>query len=102
LPQQRKLSKELKEEAQKLISLQVNKKLLRDHLARKSGKTVMLKDISNIAAAVTSNDTRNDIDESIKLLKHNYGRHYYILHCSHCGIYVNVARSCQMFHFCVA
>ena len=76
----------MKEEAQKLISLRVNKKLLRDHLARESGKTVLLKDLSNIAASVSSNDSRNDIDESIKVLQRDYGRYLILAGRNFCGI----------------
>ena len=42
--------------------MQVNKKLLQQHLSEKTGKIVTLKDISNIQSRMNSGGERNDID----------------------------------------
>ena len=42
--------------------MQVNKKLLQQHLNEKTGKIVTLKDISNIQSRMNSGGDHNDID----------------------------------------
>ena len=51
LPHQRQLSGETVEEVKHLLELKVNKKLLRDHVANKTGQIVTLKDIANVQTA---------------------------------------------------
>jgi len=65
-----------------LLSLQVNKKLLRNQISKDSGKVVLLKDLSNIKTAMASKKSRNDLDEAVKILKGEYGKcfcHTYFL-----------------------
>ncbi len=52
-------------EAQKLISLQANKKILQDKLANDTGKVILL-DLTNIAKKMKSSKTRNDLQECVR------------------------------------
>ena len=47
---QRQMNEETKKKAAHLMKLQVNKKLLQDALQKETGKVILLKDLSNIAA----------------------------------------------------
>ena len=73
LPQQRKLSDDMKCKAGEFLSLKVNKKLLQQKLSSESGKKVTLKDISNIATKLANKD-RNNIDNVVDLLQSKYGK----------------------------
>ena len=48
LPKHRRLDDKEKQVAKKFITLQANPKLLQQHLQHTTGKSVMLKDISNL------------------------------------------------------
>ena len=73
LPQQRKLSHSEKEEAEKLLGLKANKKMIKDKLAAATGKAVILKDLSNIRLAMNAGNTRNDSSATVKKLTETYG-----------------------------
>ena len=49
--------------------MQVNKKLLQQHLNEKTGKTVTLKDISNIQTRMNSGADGNDINSLVSRLR---------------------------------
>ena len=51
--------------------MRVNKKM-RDM----PGNIVKLKDITNIAAAMKSGHTRNDLDATVSILTNKYGKHW--------------------------
>ena len=72
-PVQRQLSVETVEEVQHLLELKVNKKLLRDHVANKTGQVVTLKDISNVQTAVRGTKSRNDLKGVVEMLKGETG-----------------------------
>ncbi|XP_052063113.1 uncharacterized protein LOC127702849 [Mytilus californianus] len=69
LPRERRLPEEGLREAEKLVSLQVNNKLMRDHLQDKTGKKVILKDISNIISKVNASKKSDDIESLVSKLK---------------------------------
>ena len=48
LPKQRKLEEQELEEAKSLLRLKANKKMVQEHLINKTGKFVLLRDLSNI------------------------------------------------------
>ena len=49
--------------------MQVNKKLLQQHMNEKTGKIVTLKDISNIQTRMNSHADRNDINSLVTRLR---------------------------------
>ena len=57
-----------------MLSLKANKKLVQDNLTKTTGKTVLLKDLSNIAAKMKSGNSRNDLQECVKSLTDTYGK----------------------------
>ena len=57
-----------------MLSLKANKKLVQDNLTKTTGKVVLLKDLSNIAAKMKSGNTRNDLQECVKRLTEIYGK----------------------------
>ena len=73
LPQQRKLSLEDTEEAIKLLSLKANKKMVQNKLAKRSGKVVLLKDLSNLSARIKAGTTRNNLTSAVQQLAQKYG-----------------------------
>lgn len=73
LPQQRKLSLSEQKEAEKLLRLKANKKLIQDKLASETGKCISLKDLSNMSSMANAGSTRNDLEECVKKLTEKYG-----------------------------
>ena len=61
-----------------MLSLKANKKLVQDNLTRTTGKTVFLKDLSNIASKMKSGNTRNDLQDCVKSLN----RYYHASNCT--------------------
>ena len=49
LPRQRKLDEDTLEQTKNMLSVKANKKMVQDHIFRKSGKVTTLKDLHNIA-----------------------------------------------------
>lgn len=74
MPQQRKLSPSEQCEAEKLLKLKANKKMVKDKLAAMTGKALILKDLSNIRTSMNAGSTRNDLNETVKKLTDKYGR----------------------------
>lgn len=62
-----------KKEAEKLLMLRANKKLVQNHLMSATNKTVTLKDVHNIAAK-TQPSFRNDFQELVEEMKKLKGR----------------------------
>ena len=56
LPRQRQLDSHVRKEAESLIKMKVNKKLLQQHLSETTGKIVTLKDVSNIQISIHRSD----------------------------------------------
>ncbi|VDI16269.1 zinc finger SWIM domain-containing protein 3 [Mytilus galloprovincialis] len=73
LPRERRLPKEMTKEAESLISLKVNKKLLRDHLEQKTGKKVSLKDITNLQTVIKNRSKCHDVASLVKKLLIDHG-----------------------------
>lgn len=67
-PQQRRLQGDQREEAKTMLDLKVNKKLLQNHLSKRSGQVVLLKDLHNIAASSKSTSS-SVIEEAVEELK---------------------------------
>ena len=68
MPKQRRLDSEVKKEAEKLLTLRANKKLVQNHLMSTTSKTVTLKDVHNIAAK-SKPTFRNDFQELVEEMK---------------------------------
>jgi hypothetical protein len=69
LPRERRLPTEELKEAEKLVALQVNNKLMRDHFEEKTGKKIILKDISNIISKVNLSKKSEDLESLVNKLK---------------------------------
>ena len=69
LPCERRLPTEELKEAEKLVALQVNNKLMRDHFEEKTGKKIILKDISNIISKVNLSRKSEDLESLVNKLK---------------------------------
>ncbi|KAH9384541.1 hypothetical protein HPB48_026549 [Haemaphysalis longicornis] len=79
LPQTRALrDPAAKEEATELLALHANKKLVKKRLEEKTGKLVLLKDLSNAAASLRP-QARNDLMKTAALLHNEHGTDYHIL-----------------------
>ena len=63
---------ESKERAVTLLHMKANKKI-QEEMSKETGKAVLLKDISNIAAAAKHGKSRNDLDITVQTLKDKYG-----------------------------
>ena len=64
----------MKNMAENLIKLKVNKKLLQQKLSIESGKIVTLKDISNLVTRMNAAEKRNDLQNTINNLQNQYGK----------------------------
>ena len=73
LPSQRTLPTDAKKTAEKLLELNVNKKLLREKLVKETGNVILLKDLTNIASAQKQGKSRNDLDATVNSLMSRYG-----------------------------
>ena len=81
LPQQRTLPEDMKNMAENLIKLKVNKKFLQQKLSIESGKIVTLKDISNLVTRMNAAEKRNDLQNTINNLQNQYGKFQEIYFC---------------------
>ena len=81
LPQQRALPADMKNMAENLIKLKVNKKLLQQKLSVESGKIVTMKDISNLVTRINAAKKRNDLQNTINNLQNQYGKFQEIYVC---------------------
>ena len=81
LPQQRALLTDMKNMAENLIKLKVNKKLLQQKLLVESGKIVTLKNISNLVTRINAAEKRNDLQNQINYLQNQYGKFQEIYVC---------------------
>lgn len=68
------MSDEEKEEAARHLSLKANKKMLQDKLARSTGKSIILKDLSNLKEKMKAGKSRNDLDTAVKQLSEKHGK----------------------------
>lgn len=68
MPRHRRLDPESKKEAEKLLTLRANKKLVQNHLMSSTKKTVTLKDVHNIAAKAKPS-FKNDFQELVEEMK---------------------------------
>ncbi|KAH9379452.1 hypothetical protein HPB48_022114 [Haemaphysalis longicornis] len=65
------MDKDVQTEVEGLLKLGANKKLVKASVQEKTGKVVLLKDLSNVATAMR-NPVRNDLDSTIQLLRNYY------------------------------
>lgn len=65
---QRRLHQFEREAVGKMLKLKVNKKLMQDHISRKSGHVVLLKDLHNIGARNRLSDD-NNVSSAVDELK---------------------------------
>ena len=70
----------MKNLAENLIKLKVNKKLLQLKLLTESGKIVTLKDISNLVTRMNAAEKRNYLQNAINNLQNQYGKFQSRLH----------------------
>ena len=80
MPQQRKLSKEERCEAEKYLTLKANKKMVQDKLSAMSGKAVLLKDLTNLNAQLKSGKSKNDLEAVARSLTDKHGNYIF---CNH-------------------
>ena len=71
----------MKNIAENLVKLKVNKKLLQQKLSIESGKIVTLKDISNSVTRLNATEKRNDLENAINSLQNQYGKFQEIYFC---------------------
>ena len=71
----------MKNLAENLIKLKVNKKLLQQKLSIESGKIVTLKDISNLVTRMNAAEKRNDLQNTINNLQNHCGKFQEIYFC---------------------
>ena len=64
----------MRQEAEKLLLLKANKKMVKDKLAGMSGKVILLKDLSNLSTKMKSSQTRNDLDAAVNQLIEKHGQ----------------------------
>ena len=74
LLQQGALPANMKNIAENLIRLKVNKKLLEQKLSVESGKIFTLKDISNLVTRINPTEKRNDLQTIINNLENQFGK----------------------------
>ena len=73
LPQQRRLDSAQREEVSTMLELKANKKLVQQHIASKSGRVVLLKDIHNVIN-YTQADKSKDFEAAIQELQKAPGK----------------------------
>lgn len=56
------------------MKLKANKKMLKNDLQVRTGKVILLKDLSNVATVSKSESTRNNLETCIKELTEKYGK----------------------------
>ena len=56
------------------MKMNANKKVTQKSLSEKSGNIVLLKDLSNINSASKEKKTRNNLENTIKILTEKYGK----------------------------
>ena len=56
------------------MKLKANKKMLKNDLQARTGKVILLKDLSNVATASKSESTRNNLETCIKELTEKHGK----------------------------
>lgn len=66
-----------------MLDLKVNKKMLQNHLSKKCGQVVLLKDLHNIGSS-SKDSGLSGIEEAIKELKKIPGIAYYLIVISSC------------------
>ena len=73
MPQQRKLDTDELHDAKLLLPVRANTKLVQQHLQTTTGKSVKLKDVSNIATTARHTDRSNDLNDVVAQLKKTPG-----------------------------
>lgn len=71
LPKQRRLTEENRKSVMEIMKLKVNKKLLQTELVQKTGNTILLHDLSNIAKNAHGK-TSDNLQEIVTILKEKY------------------------------
>ena len=69
------MSADVSKEAEGLLKMKVNKKLLQQHLSETTGKVVMLKDITNIQTGLSKPD-ENNLESVVSTLRKFEGKDY--------------------------
>ncbi len=73
LPQQRKLTPHEQEHAKYLLEMKANKKMVKNDLVKSTEKSIVLKDLSNLMTKARCNNTRNDLEATVKKLTDKFG-----------------------------
>ena len=73
-PKVRKLNNEERQYAEEMLSLGANNKKLQQQLVKQTGKSVLLRDLSNIASSSKKrrHDTQNDLGKCVEVLRQRY------------------------------
>jgi len=53
--------------------LKANKKMVKDDLAKSTGKAIVLKDLSNLMTKAKSSNSRNDLEATVRKLIDTHG-----------------------------
>ena len=83
MPQQRRLTEDERREAATLLGLKGNKKMIQERLTQKTGKVILLKDLSNVSGEVNRGSTRNDLEKVVTTLTETYGESHRSLQYSY-------------------
>ena len=74
LPRQRQLNRCQREDAEELLRLKVNTKLLQQHLCDGTGKVVTLKDVQNMQTGIHVQSEKNNLEALVARLRKIHGK----------------------------
>ena len=74
LPRQRRLNRCERKDAEELLRLKVNTKLLQQHLCGETGKVVTLKDVRNIQTGIHALSEKNNLEALVARLRKIHGK----------------------------
>lgn len=59
-----------------LLGLKGNRKMIQERLTQKTGKVILLKDLSNVSGEANRGSSRNDLERVVTTLGETYGECY--------------------------
>ena len=65
-----------------MLNLRVNKKLLQNHLSKKLGQVILLKDLHNIGSSSRDGCSIGGIDKAVEELKKIPGNYFFLAYAS--------------------
>ena len=64
----------LKKQAEHLLKLKANRKLIQQELSKQNNKIILFKDLSNIHQRMKERESRNNVDFLVNTLQEKYGQ----------------------------